>query len=207
MGERHSSVAGSVSRNRDDGAAIRRGLPAYSGHAGRLPSESVAGMAGIRILTTAEAVELQKQGVFRLTADRIRSLSYYGNQYDPSEMVRAAKAGQLRLFRVGELVRTGGGAAGNVLIGVGLTVDIVDLSNGELSTGRFLYRRAGNAAAIGLIVTGSGGTAALVGVGVYGAEKAYDLVGEPTIKEAARINNRIERGLLNRYLDRLGLPR
>ena len=57
---------------------------------------SEAGVVGSIIsLSTQEAVDLQGLGLFRLDANRIRSLRYYGNQYDLATLVSAMKGKEI----------------------------------------------------------------------------------------------------------------
>ncbi len=120
-------------------------------------------------LSTEEAAALQKNGMVKLIGDRVRSLKYYGNQYESSEVVKAAKSGQLALVNINKVA----GGAGYVLTGLSVASDIYEYQNGSLSQGRFIYRSAGNAAVLAIALGGSGGYAAVLGVSLYGAEKFH----------------------------------
>ena len=151
------------------------------------------------VLATDEAAMLAKGGQFRLDANRVRSLKYFGNQYDPAELVQMAKNNQLRLAKISKVA----GGAGYVLTGVNAAADIYMVPNGDLSAGRFLYRSAGNAAVITLAVAGSGGAAAIVGIGWYAGEQTYDHVIQPGIEKGAELNVRTENWLRDRALNQV----
>ncbi len=162
---------------------------------------AAAGAAdGLILLTTEEAAELRASGTFRLDAKRVRSLKYYGNQYDPAEVVALAKKGNLFLARINYIA----GKAGYVFTMVSVASDVYQVNNDDISTGRFLYRSVGNAAVISLSVAGSGGLAALVGIGFYGAEKAWGYAILPMINRVAEETVRYELWYKNRAL-RVGI--
>ncbi|BET65394.1 hypothetical protein ASA1KI_03120 [Opitutales bacterium ASA1] len=137
---------------------------------------------GLLVLTAEEATMLQDAGLVRIDAERVRSLRYYGNQFDSAELVRMAKEGQLRIVRVSQAA----GSAGYVLTGMNVAIDIYEFRNGDISSGRFLYRTATNTAVVVIAYSGSGGIAAVVAIGAYGGEKFYDHLLDPAIQEAIR---------------------
>lgn len=145
-------------------------------------------------LGTAEAKMLQESNQVLLNGDRIRSLNYYGNQFDSAELVKAAKEGQLKLVRISQAA----GGAGYVLTAVNISTDAYQFRTGELSTGRYVYRHTGNTIAIGLAVVGSGGWAAVIGLGFFGSEKLYDHAIVPGARvvrqEVRKVDQVIERG-------------
>jgi RHS repeat-associated protein len=134
-----------------------------------LISDSDAGV-NVVIVSTAEAAALQRGGQFRLDENRIRSLRYYGNQYDLANVVRSAKLEQLRVYRLAQAA----GAAGNALTVASVAVNYAQWSSGDLSNERFAFRMGGTGAVVVVAVVGTGGTAALVGLGFYGAEEGFD---------------------------------
>ena len=130
-------------------------------------------ITGIIHVTTAEAVERQRSGHFRIDS-RLRLLGYQGNQHDLADVVRKLKKGQARLVKVARH----GGTVTLFLTGVNVGFDIKAYSEGAISGERLALRTIGNAAVVILFVAGSGGTGAVVGVALFVGENAYDMLME-----------------------------
>ncbi|WP_295798640.1 RHS repeat-associated core domain-containing protein [uncultured Microbulbifer sp.] len=203
-GGKIGAVAVNSPRERTDrnGAnSVASGQSSEEKHLGILSRETASGaQEGLTVsssliaLGTAEAKMLQESNQVLLDGDRVRSLHYYGNQFDSAELVKAAKEGQLKLVRISQAA----GGAGYVLTAVNISTDAYQFRTGELSTGRYVYRHTGNTIAIGLAVVGSGGWAAVVGLGFFGGEKLYDHAIVPGARvvrqEVRKMDQVIERG-------------
>ncbi len=64
------------------------------------------------------------------------------------------------------------------------------------------YKSLGNAVAVGLTFAGSGGTAAVVGLSVYGLEMTYDHMIEPALTNLTNWTVRTNQAIMDYSTDR-----
>jgi len=121
---------------------------------------------GAIVLSAEEARLLKKNGQFRLDGGRVRSLKYFGNQYDKAAFVKLMKSGQVVLVNAGKFA----GWAGNSLTVLTVAADTYAVVKGEMTAARWALRTTGGVASI---VTGATVTP-VVGVAVGAGTMTLD---------------------------------